>query len=45
MRPAAVTDRMDEGDDAITNATGHSSERMVKQVYDRRKTKAARATE
>jgi integrase len=45
MRPAAVTDRMDEGDADITNATGHNSERMVKQVYDRRKTKAARATE
>ena len=45
MRPAAVTDRVDQGDDAITNATGHSSDRMVKQVYDRRKTKTARATE
>lgn len=45
MRPAAVTDRMDEGDENITNATGHNSERMVKQVYDRRKTKSARATE
>lgn len=45
MRPAAVTDRVDEGDEHITNATGHNSERMVKQVYDRRKTKKARATE
>ncbi|MDK6077901.1 tyrosine-type recombinase/integrase [Massilia varians] len=45
MRPAAVTDRVDEGDETITNATGHSSDRMVKQVYDRRKTKTARATE
>jgi integrase len=45
MRPAAVTDRMEEGDETITNATGHSSDRMVKQTYDRRKTKAARATE
>lgn len=45
MRPAAVTDRVDEGDETITNATGHSSDRMVKQVYDRRKTKSARATE
>lgn len=45
MRPAAVTDRVDEGDTDITNATGHSSDRMVKQVYDRRKTKKARATE
>jgi len=45
MRPAAVTDRMDEGDETITNATGHSSDRMVRQVYNRRKTKIARATE
>lgn len=45
MRPAAVTDRVDDGDETITNATGHSSDRMVKQVYDRRKTKSARATE
>jgi hypothetical protein len=45
MRPAAVTDRMDEGDEHITNATGHNSERMVKQVYDRSKTKTASATE
>lgn len=45
MRPAAVTDRVEDGDDTITNATGHSSDRMVRQVYDRRKTKVARATE
>jgi hypothetical protein len=45
MRPAAVTDRVDKGDKDITNATGLSSDRMVRQVYDRRKTKAARATE
>jgi integrase len=45
MRPAAVTDRVEKGDDAITNASGHSGDRMVRQVYDRRKTKKARATE
>jgi integrase len=45
MRPAAVTDRVDAGDENITNATGHSSDRMVKTVYDRRKKKTARATE
>ena len=44
MRPAAVTDRVDEGNESITNATGHSSDRMVKEVYDRRKKKVARAT-
>lgn len=32
MRPAAVTDRVDQGDETITNATGHSSDRMVRQV-------------
>jgi hypothetical protein len=45
MQPAAVTDWVDEGDETITNATGHSSDRMVRQVYDRRKKKTARATE
>lgn len=45
MRPAAVTDRVDAGDETITYSTGHTSDRMVKQVYDRRKTKTARATE
>jgi integrase len=38
MRLAAVTDRVERGDDQITNATGHSSDRMVRQVYDRKKT-------
>ena len=45
MRPAAVTDRVDDGDKFITNATGHNSERMVKQVYDRRKVKSAKSTQ
>lgn len=45
MRSAAVTDRVDEGDKFITNATGHNSERMVKQVYDRRKVKSATSTQ
>lgn len=44
MRPAAVTDRMDDGDENITNATGHSNDRMVKTVYDRRRIKRAKAT-
>ena len=43
--PAAVADKVDEGDKDITNATGHSSDRMVRQVYDRRKTKAAKVTQ
>lgn len=44
MRPAAVTDRVEKGDKQITNATGHTSDRMVNQVYDRRKKKTAKAT-
>ncbi|MBC7860328.1 MAG: hypothetical protein H7Z39_16465 [Burkholderiaceae bacterium] len=44
MRPTAVTDRMEEGDAQIIDATGHSDGRMVAKVYDRRKTKTARAT-
>lgn len=44
MRPAAVTDRMEEGDQQITNASGHTDDRMVRKVYDRRKTKVARST-
>lgn len=44
MRPAAVTDRMEGGDERITDATGHSDGRMVAKVYDRRKVKSAKAT-
>lgn len=45
MRPAAVTDRMEDGDSAITDATGHSDGRMVQKVYDRRRVKSAKATQ
>jgi integrase len=44
MRPSAVTDRMNEGDANIVDATGHSDGRMVQKVYDRRKVKTAKAT-
>jgi len=44
MRPTAVTDRMQEGDARIIDATGHSDGRMVAKVYDRRRTRAAKAT-
>lgn len=44
MRPTAVTDRMEEGDDQITDATGHSDDKMVRTTYDRRRVKTARAT-
>lgn len=44
MRPAAVTDRKERGEINIINATGHSDERMINQVYDRRTIKRAKAT-
>lgn len=44
MRPTAVTDRLEEGDAKIVDATGHSDGRMVQKVYDRRRTKTAKAT-
>lgn len=45
MRPAAVIDRVDEEGDTITIDTRHSSDRMVKQVYDRRRKKVAQVPE
>ncbi|WP_176079366.1 hypothetical protein [Paraburkholderia tropica] len=45
MRPTAVTDRVDEGDDRIVDATGHADERMVRKVYDRRRQRKVRATQ
>jgi integrase len=44
MRPAAVTDRKKKGEINITHATGHSDERMINQVYDRRTIKRSPAT-
>ncbi|KVK99272.1 hypothetical protein [Burkholderia territorii] len=44
MRPAAVTDRQEEGDDRIIDATGNADERMVRKTYDRRRQRKVRAT-
>ncbi|MCG2585975.1 tyrosine-type recombinase/integrase [Massilia sp. TS11] len=44
MRPSAVTDRMEQGDTHIIDATGHTDGRMVAKVYDRRKVKVAKPT-
>lgn len=44
MRPTAVTERMDVGDEKIVDATGHVDERMIRQVYDRRRQRKVRAT-
>jgi hypothetical protein len=45
MRPTSITKRMDEGDQRITDASGHVDERMVRKTYDRRKVKSFKATE
>jgi len=36
---------MVNGDERITDATGHTDERMVRKTYDRRKVKRFKATE
>lgn len=41
-RPKGVTDKMARGDLDVTDATMHSSERMVRQVYDRRRVRVAK---
>lgn len=45
MRPMSVTKRMREGDTRITDATGHSDDKMANKVYDRREVKRFKATE
>jgi len=44
MRPSAVTDRTDEGDERIVDATGHADGRMVAKIYDRRRQRKVKAT-
>lgn len=41
-RPKGVSDKMARGDTDTTDATMHSSERMVRQVYDRRRVRVAK---
>jgi len=40
-RPMGVTDKLERGDKDTTAATGHTSEKMVKTVYDRRPLRVA----
>ena len=40
-RPMAVTDKLERGDLDTTQSTGHTSDRMVNAVYDRRRQKVA----
>lgn len=41
-RPKGVSDKMARGDLDVVDATMHSSERMVRQVYDRRRVRIAK---
>lgn len=41
-RPMGVSEKLDRGDDDVVDATLHTSERMVRQVYDRRRIRVAR---
>ena len=41
-RPKGVSDKMASGQTDTQEATGHSSERMIRQVYDRREVKKAK---
>lgn len=40
-RPKGVSDKLDQGHADVQNATGHTTDRMIGQVYDRRKIKKA----
>lgn len=41
-RPMGVSEKLEKGDADIIDATLHTSERMVRQVYDRRRVRTAR---
>lgn len=41
-RPMGVSDKLDRRDDDVIDATGHTSDRMVRQVYDQRAVKRAK---
>jgi len=41
-RPKGVTDKLQRGDHDVLDATMHTSERMLRQVYDRRRVLVAR---
>ena len=41
-RPKAVSDKLARGDADVIDATMHSSERMVRQVYDHRRVRVAK---
>lgn len=41
-RPKGVTDKLTQGDSDVMDATMHTNERMIKQVYDRRRVRVAK---
>jgi integrase len=41
-RPMGVSDKLERGDSDVLEATGHTSDKMVKQTYDRRESKRAK---
>lgn len=41
-RPKGVTDKLEKGDADVLDATMHTSDRMVKQTYDRRRVRVAK---
>lgn len=43
-RPKGVTDKLEQGAADTVDATMHSNERMIRQVYDRRRTRVAKPT-
>lgn len=43
-RPKGVTDKLERGDTDTQDATLHTSERMLRQVYDRRRVRVAKPT-
>jgi hypothetical protein len=43
-RPKGVSDKLAQGDVDVVDAALHTSKRMVRQVYDRRKVRIAKPT-
>lgn len=41
-RPKGVTDKIEQGHEDVQDATMHSNERMIRQVYDRRRVRVAK---
>ena len=42
LRSKGVSDKLDDGAEDVLDATLHTSEHMVRQVYDRRRTRSAK---